>query len=772
MGDIRLIQGRYRLHEVIGRGGMGEVWRSTDEALGRGVAVKCLKPLGPHQDAGVQTVVRERFRREARVAAALQHRGITVVHDFGEYEGVLFLVMELLEGRNLSQLLAANARNPLPVHEVVDIADQVADALEYTHRMGIVHRDLKPANIMRLRDGTVKICDFGIARLGADMGFTSRLTGTGIAMGTPHYMSPEQIGGGDIDHRSDLYSLGCVLYELATGAPPFDLDDSWAVLVGHRDTVPSPPRALRSELPDYFDRLVVDLLAKVPDQRPRDASDLRRRIVSGRTVGGDTRLVPPLPYVPPHPYEPPHPADGAVTDPVAEPGSTPAWARALTAGPRPAAPGAPRVAGHDPAAAVLTTEWTTAGAGADGPARPAVDATPELLAVLAARHRAGLGLGRLGRWAEAEDLHRSVAGDRTRVLGPDHPDTLASAYEVAFALGRLGRATEALEAFERVADARARVLGPEHPDTLAARQERAFTLGRLGRHAEAHALYAEVLAVRERTAGPDHPDTLRCRHNLAYTLARLGRLEESYRTALAVADTRTRLLGADHPDTLVTRHELAHTLGRLGRAEEALDQYRAVAEGRASSLGPDHPDTLAARYETSACLGRLGRAADALAVCRDLVAVRTRTQGADAPETLRVRHALALHLARLGRWQESLDTAQAVHAARKRVLGPDHPDTLRSRREAAVVLGRLGRWDEALAPLRSLAEARARTLGPLHPDTLSALADLTHCLDRLGRHTEADAVRRGGTPAPEGHGPGGPGTAGRGSGGPTAAGAT
>ncbi|MFE6223077.1 tetratricopeptide repeat protein [Streptomyces sp. NPDC057854] len=756
MGDIRLIQGRYRLHEVIGRGGMGEVWRSTDEALGRRVAVKCLKPLGPHQDAGVQTVVRERFRREARVAAALQHRGITVVHDFGEYEGVLFLVMELLEGQNLSQLLAAHARAPLPVHEVVDIADQVADALEYTHRMGIVHRDLKPANIMRLRDGTVKICDFGIARLGADMGFTSRLTGTGIAMGTPHYMSPEQIGGGEIDHRSDLYSLGCVLYELATGAPPFDLDDSWAVLVGHRDTVPRPPRALRSELPDYFDRIVVDLLAKVPDQRPRDASDLRRRIVDGRTVGDGGPLAPPLPPRPPQLTD----GAGAGTVPVPEAGRTPAWARAVTGGPRPAAPGAPRAAGHDPVAAVLTTEWTTAGPGAPGiadPARPAAaitatDATPELLAVLAARHRAGLGLGRLGRWTEAEQLHRSVAGDRTRVLGPDHPDTLASAYELAFALGRLGRKDEALEAFERVADARTRVLGPDHPDTLAARQERAYVLGRLGRHAEAHAVYADVLAVRERTTGPDHPDTLRCRHNLAYTLARLGRLEESYRTALAVADTRTRLLGPDHPDTLVTRHELAHTLSRLGRAEEALDQYRAVAEGRASSLGPDHPDTLAARYETSACLGRLGRDADALAVCRDLVAVRTRTQGADAPETLRVRHALAVHLARLGRWQEALDTAQSVHAARRRVLGADHPDTLRSRREAAVCLGRLGRWDEALAPLRSLAEARGRTLGPLHPDTLAALADLTHCLDRLGRHTEADAVRRGTAPAADARG--------------------
>ncbi|MEU2118552.1 serine/threonine-protein kinase [Streptomyces sp. NPDC016459] len=802
MGDSRLIQGRYRLHEVIGRGGMGEVWRATDEALGRGVAVKCLKPLGPQQDPQVLTIVRERFRREARVAAALQHRGITVVHDFGEDDGVLFLVMELLEGRNLSQLLTANAQHPLPVQDVVEIADQVADALAYTHGHGIVHRDLKPANIMRLRDGTVKICDFGIARLGADMGFTSRLTGTGIAMGTPHYMSPEQIGGGEIDHRSDLYSLGCVLYELATGAPPFDLGDSWAILIGHRDTVPSPPRAHRAELPDYFDRIVVDLLAKVPEERPADAGDLRRRIVSGRispSLPGTTAgmslpggIVVPGPGPGPGPGPWPGPGvdpggpgpgpwhgPGGSPDPTPGPGpgpapvlgpdmrpgpavavvaapgapdpaAAPAWARGITPGHRPADAGAaPRPIAHDPAAAVLTTEWTTAGPAPDARVPARVTPSAELIAVLAGRYRAGMGLGRLGRWDEAEAVHRSVAEHRAAALGEDHPDTLASHYEVGFALARLDRPADALSVFDRVATTRARVLGEDHPDTLAARQERAYALGRLGRHPEAYEVYVTVLAARERTVGPDHPDTLRCRHNLAFTLGRLGRLEESYRTAHEVAEARARLLGEDHPDTLLTRHEVAYTLGRLGRGRESLAEYRAVADARAAALGPDHPDTLAARYETGVCLGRLGQAADALAVCHDLVEARARAQGADDPETLRARHALAVNLGRLGRWPEALAESEGVHADREGVLGPDHPDTLLSRREAGVALGRLGRWAEALEAHRAVAAARARLLGPAHPDTVAALDDEAHCLDRLGRHTEAAALLlRAATPPP------------------------
>ncbi|RDG38461.1 serine/threonine-protein kinase [Streptomyces corynorhini] len=769
MADSRLIQGRYRLLDLIGRGGMGEVWRARDESLGRQVAVKCLKPPAPQQDRSFTRIMRERFRREARVAAALQHRGVTVVHDFGEYDGVLYLVMELLEGRNLSQLLEDRARDtaddrdpdgtgprtadtaegrrqrPLSVPEVVDIAEQVTDALAYTHEQGIVHRDLKPANIMRLTDGTVKICDFGIARLGHDIGFTARLTGTGIAMGTPHYMSPEQISGGQIDHRSDLYSLGCVLYEIATGRPPFDLPDTWSVLVGHRDTDPEPPSEHRAGLPASFDRIVLGLLAKTPEERPADAADLRRRMAEARRVAGPAgRRALPAPHERPAltagaaPYLP-----GGGPEPAAPP--LPAWTRSMTTGHKAVGLSELRATPPDHTAG-LTGEWTRPAdpratiAAPAGTARPAPQ--PEHLAALTTRHNAGLSLGRLGRWEEAGEVHRAVAAERAHTLGPDHPDTLGSRYEVGFTLSRTGRTADALREFSAVAEGRARTLGADHPDTLAARQETAYALGQLGRHFEAHEVFAAVLAARERTMGPDHPDTLRCRHNLAYNLSRLGRLADAHRLAHEVAVARARVLGPDHPDTLVSQYEVAYALGQLGRWPEALSVYREVAAGRAQALGPDHPDTLAARYEVGISLGRLDRSAEALELYRGLVEDRARAHGPLHPETLRARHGLGVNLGRLARWEEALTEAREVCAARERVLGPGHPDTLVSRREIAVGLGWLGRWTEALTVYREVADARARVLGPTHPEALASRDDEAHCLEQLGRSAEAAALYR------------------------------
>ncbi|AEW93132.1 MULTISPECIES: serine/threonine-protein kinase [Streptomycetaceae] len=523
MGDDGLIRERYRLIERIGRGGMGEVWRAHDEALGRDVAVKALRPYGVAADPARLDVLRERFRREARVAASLQHHGITVVHDFGEDDGLLYLVMELLHGRNLAQLLEDGERVPLPVPDVLDIAGQVAAALAYTHAHGVVHRDLKPANVVRLADGAVKICDFGIARLGHDAGFTARLTGTGTAMGTPQYMSPEQIAGDAVDHRSDLYSFGCVLYELATGTPPFDVGDAWAVLVAHRDTPPEPPRLRRPELPEAFDRLVLDLLAKDPAERPRDASVVAKRLAAIR----------------------PHDA-------------APGWAGRLAPGPAAPRPRPPRPA-VTPLAALT------------GPVpRPA--AHP---GTLAARARLAATLRDLGRTQEALAEYEELARLAAAVLGPDHPDTLTARYEAGFCLGRLGHAAEALQRYEEVVAARTRVLGPGHPDTLRAQHGRGVNLGRLGRWTEALALAREVHAARARVLGPDHPDTLVSRREIAVALGWLGHWAQACETYQAVADARTRVLGADHPATVSAREDVANCLVRLASRQAAPEGGRA-----------------------------------------------------------------------------------------------------------------------------------------------------------------------------------------------------
>lgn len=253
-----LIADRYRLRDAIGRGAMGEVWRAVDETLDRPVAVKLMLTRDADPTAA------SRFRLEAQTAGRLNHPHVVGVRDFGEYDNRLFLVMDLIEGDSLAGALAA--QGTLPAERVARIAAEAASGLAAAHRQSIVHRDIKPANLLLDADGTLKIGDFGIARFLDDPG--NALTATGHIVGTSLYLAPERALGRSAGPASDVYSLGCVLYQLLTGRPPFQADSALAVLHQHLDAVPVPPRQLGAGLPPAFESYLLGLLAKEPQDRP------------------------------------------------------------------------------------------------------------------------------------------------------------------------------------------------------------------------------------------------------------------------------------------------------------------------------------------------------------------------------------------------------------------------------------------------------------------------------------------------------------------------
>jgi eukaryotic-like serine/threonine-protein kinase len=262
------LAGRYRLAEVIGRGGMSTVYRATDAVLGRTVAVKVLSAALAEDDPVWVT----RFQREARAAASLTHPGVATVYDTGVEDGMRFIVMEFVRGRSLATILTEEP--PVELDRAVEIGAQVADVLSAAHAAGIVHRDVKPGNIMVRPDGKVKVLDFGIARAGD----STALTQTISVLGTAAYMAPEQASGQPADARSDIYSLGCVLYAMLSGSPPFAGDLAAAVLHQHLHVPPRPLREVAPRVPAPVEGLVNQMLAKSPDARPRTAREVRDRL--------------------------------------------------------------------------------------------------------------------------------------------------------------------------------------------------------------------------------------------------------------------------------------------------------------------------------------------------------------------------------------------------------------------------------------------------------------------------------------------------------------
>jgi tetratricopeptide (TPR) repeat protein len=662
----------------------------------------------------------------------------------------------------------------------------ICQAVQHAHQKGIIHRDLKPPNILiPLYEGQAvpKVIDFGIAKaIGVRLTERTLTTDSGTVVGTPEYMSPEQAEPEqlDIDTRSDIYSLGVVLYELLTGTTPLRGDgmtDAGLLNLLRRireeePTKPSTrlstteelpaiaakrgvqPRKLMTLLRGDLDWIVMKCLEK----------DRTRRYATANALALDLER-----YLNDEPVEACPPSAGyrvrkyvrrnkgpvlsalAITLALLGGTGVALWQAMAATRARDVALQAAEAerAARDTANAkqeetravlqfvenqILAAARPKGQRGGLGPdvslraaiqsALPFVDKSFKDQPLIEARLRLTLGmsfryLGDAKTAAEQEEAARMLYA---RHRGPDHPDTLRSMNNLANSYDVLGRYADALKLREDTLALRKVKLGPDHPDTLQSMGSLANSYAALGRHADALKLYEDTLALQKAKLGPDHPDTLGSMNNLAIRYYALGRHADALKLFEETLALRKAKLGPDHPDTLVSMNNLANSYDPLGRHADALKLREETLALQKAKLGPDHPDTLRSMNNLAKSYYDLGRHADALKLHEETLALRKAKLGPDHPNTLTSMYNLAESCAALGRHGDALKLFEETLALRKAKLGPDHPDTLQSMWGVAKSLIKLERGVE---PVPIIDECVQRASGKVvDPALLSSVIDL------------------------------------------------